>query len=72
MKHILWPIVAIIIVITRLTINTIYGILLAIWHLRIPTAREVYTVDDNYLFEDWNWKQILREMFDYDYFKQTE
>ena len=56
MKYILWPIVAIIIVITRLAINTIYGITLAIWHLRIPTVQEVYTVDGHYLFKNWNWK----------------
>lgn len=38
----------------------------------IPTAREVYTIDDHYLFEDWNWKQFLREMVDYDYYKESE
>lgn len=72
MKYILWPIVAIIIVITRLAINTIYGITLAIWHLRIPTVRDVYTVDGHYLFKNWNWKHFLREIIDYDYCMKSE
>lgn len=72
MKYILWPIVAIIMVITILTTRTIYGVLLTMWHFHIPTAREVYTIDNHYLFEDWDWKQFLREMIDYDYYKESE
>lgn len=72
MKYILWPIVAIIMIIIVLTACTTLGILFAIWHFRIPTAREVYTIDDHYLFEDWNLKRFLREMIDYDYYKESE
>lgn len=72
MKYILWPIVAIITVITILTIRTIYGVLLTMWHFHIPTAREVYTIDDHYLFKNWNWKHFLREIIDYDYCMKSE
>ena len=72
MKYILWPIVAIILGIIRLIAFTILGILFAIWHFRIPTVREVYSIDDHYLLENWNWKNYWSDVFDYDCYKELE
>jgi hypothetical protein len=36
-----------------------------IWHFRIPTIREVYTEDWEYLFEDWSWTEFFRVILIY-------
>ena len=36
-----------------------------IWHFRIPTIKEVYTEDGEYLFEDWSWKEFFRDILIY-------
>lgn len=67
MKYILWPILAIIMEFGTLTYFLIRGILRSIWHFRILTVREIFTEDDEYIFEDWDWKIYLKMIFDYDY-----
>lgn len=52
--------------------ETIKNILFAIWHFRIPTVREVYSIDDHYLLDNWNWKNYWSDVFDYDCYKELE
>lgn len=65
MKYILWPPFAVFIVIYRLTQGVILALWIMIWHFRIPTIKEVYTEDGEYLFEDWNWKEFFRDILIY-------
>lgn len=65
MKYLLWPPFAVFIVIYRLTQGIVQALWIMIWHFRIPTIREVYTEDGEYLFEDWSWKEFFRDILIY-------
>lgn len=62
MKYLLWPLCAIVIVVFFLCIGTARFILLTLWHFRKVTVREAYTLDGDYLFEDWSWKGLVEEI----------
>ena len=35
-----------------------------VWHFRVMPMREAYSYDDGeYLFEEWSWKQLFKELF---------
>ena len=43
-----------------------------IWNFRKPTIRESFTFDDEYIFENWNWKELVNEMFSFDRIEEDE
>ena len=65
MIYIFWPLFAVFIVIFRLVQGFVHALWIIIWYFRIPTVREVYTVDGEYLFEDCDWKQFFKDMLIY-------
>ena len=62
MKYLLWPPMAIILVVILLSVGTARYILITLWHFREVTVREAYTIDGNYLFENWSWKGFAKEI----------
>lgn len=67
MKYILWPFLAIIIVLAHLIAGTIKFILIPTCHFRLPTIREAFTFYGTYAFDDWSWKDFFRSIFYYDF-----
>ena len=65
MKYILWPPFAIFIVIYLFIQGIVQALWIMIWHFRIPTIKELYTKDGEYLFEDWSWKEFFRDILIY-------
>lgn len=65
MKYIIWPIVAIFCAMSLVAVGTARLFLLSLWNLRIPSLREAYTIDGEYLFEDWSWSSFLKDIFLY-------
>lgn len=62
MKYLLWPPFAIVMVVFALCFGAARFILLTLWHFRKITAREAYTLDGTYLFEDWSWERLFKEI----------
>ena len=62
MKYIFLPLFVIVAMICLFIHGTARALWIMIWHFRIPTIREAYTIDGDYLFEDWNWKQLLNTL----------
>ena len=52
MKHILLPIFKAVIGCLVLIILSLKWILIPLWECRIPSVREVYSIDGEYLFEN--------------------
>ena len=63
MKYILWPFMAIFVMFWLLIQGALKWLFILLWHFRLASAREVYTIDNEYVFEDWSWKQIIRDVF---------
>ena len=72
MKYILWPFLAIIIVLAHLIAGTIKFVLISTWHFRLPTIREAFTFYGIYAFGDWSWKDFFRSIFDYDFIYKND
>ena len=72
MKYILWPFMATLLAICILIQGVLRMILITLWHFRIPSIREAYTIDGKYAFEDWSWKIFLRSIFDYDFAQKDD
>lgn len=62
MKYILWPPVAIVMIVFLLCVGAARFVLLTLWHFRKITVREAYTLDGDYLFEDFSWKGLAKEI----------
>lgn len=72
MKYLFWPPFAVLLVVFLLIQGIAQALWIMIWHFRIPTIKEVYSEDGEYLFEDWSWKEIIRDILIYPSKKDEE
>lgn len=64
MKYILWPPFAVLLCIFVLVYGAVKMLWSLVWHFRVMPMREAYSYDDGeYLFEEWSWKQLFKELF---------
>ena len=62
MKYILWPIFATLVVLIMLFAGIMRLIFIPLWHFRLISIKEAYTLDGGYLFDNWSWKEFFREL----------
>ena len=65
MKYIISPFIFLLIIILLIITGILRMIWILIWSFRKPTIRESFTFHDEYLFENWNWKELVKEMFSF-------
>ena len=63
MKYIIWPIIATLVVLAMLFAGTMRLIFIPLWNFRLTSIKEAYTIDGEYLFERWSWKDLFRQLF---------
>lgn len=63
MKYIIWPFLAIFLLLVLIIVGFARMLALTIWHARIYSIRKAFTLDGDYIFEDCSLKQCIREIF---------
>ena len=71
MKYIVWPFFAIFVMACFLLRGIVMYVFTLVWNFRLPSVREAYSIDGEFLFEDYSWKTMLMEILVYNY-KKTE
>ena len=72
MKYIIYPFIYLLIIFFFIIAGILRMIWILIWNFRKPTIRESFTFDDEYIFENWNWKELVNEMFSFDRIEEDE
>ena len=72
MKYIIFPFIYLLIISLFIIAGILRMIWILIWNFRKPTIRESFTLDDEYLFENWSWKELVKEMFSFDRIEEDE
>jgi hypothetical protein len=63
MKYILWPPFVVLLLIFVLIYGMVKMLWSLVWHFRVMPMREAYSDNDGeYLFEDWSWKEFIRDI----------
>lgn len=64
MIYIVHPFIVLLTIIVLLIAGLVRMGFWLLWYFRIPSFRKAYTFNDEYLFDDWSWKEFF-EMFVY-------
>ena len=72
MKYILWPPFATLLVLAMLAAGTLRFVFIPTWHFRMPTIREAFTFHGEYIFENYSWKELLKDILIYKPYEEQE